>query len=263
MAGHVVTEYLKQRPGYEVHFTSRENGGIKLDAADSLAIKELLKELKPEVIVNCIGVLNEKAANDVLNALKINSLLPHLLVESAGEYGGKVIHISTDCVFSGGKGSYTEGDHPDGTSVYAKTKSLGEISMHPHLTIRTSIIGPELKPDGIGLFHWFMKQAGVIQGYQNVYWNGVTTLELAKVIDEAIHQNLAGLYHLTAPSVISKHDLLHLFQFYFNKKDVAIVPFQGERLDRTLKNTRRDFTYQVPDYPEMLKELAEWMHVNG
>jgi len=174
-----------------------------------------------------------------------------------------VIHISTDCVFSGEKGSYAETDLLDGTSIYAKTKALGEITHAPHLTIRTSIIGPELKESGIGLFHWFQQQTGMVNGFTNVWWNGVTTLELAKGIDHVIQKNITGLLHLTAPQPISKHDLLMLLQQSFQKNDVKIIEDGRLSIDRTLVNTRKDFDYQVPDYPEMISALANWMKQDG
>lgn len=262
MAGHMVASFLGKLDQYEVFFTSRNGGGIQLNAENFAEVEGLIAGMQPEIVINCIGILNERAAENIVAAIKVNSLLPHMLSKAVSRYGGKVIHISTDCVFSGDKGLYTENDVLDGTSVYAKTKSLGELTEAPHLTIRTSIIGPELKEDGIGLFQWFMKQQGKINGYSNVYWNGVTTLELAKVIDQAIQQNLSGLFHLTSPLPISKHDLLKLIQKYYQKNDVTILPDGKISIDRTLLNTRIDFDYRVPEYPKMISELSKWMSQN-
>lgn len=264
MAGHMMVEYFKNKPSIELYYTTRnEPNSIALDVKDFSNVQSVIEQLKPDIIINCVGLLNEHAANHKVDAIKINSLLPHLLAEAADKYGGKVFHISSDCVFLGEKGQYTENEEPNGTSIYAKTKSLGEINLPNHLTIRTSIIGPELKENGIGLFHWFMKQRGQIKGYKKVLWNGVTTLELAKVIDSAITQNLSGLYHLTAPTPISKHDLLLLIQRIFQKDDVNIIPDEEQQIDRTLKNTRTDFSYYVPEYPVMIEKLYQWMNVNG
>jgi dTDP-4-dehydrorhamnose reductase len=166
-------------------------------------------------------------------------------------------------VFSGLKGNYSE-DHPtDGTTVYAKTKSLGEITVEPHVTIRTSIIGPEIRKHGIGLFQWFMKQTGSIQGYQQVFWNGVTTLELAKAIVWTIHNDISGLVHLSQKEKISKYDLLLLLNNEFDKKDIQILPNCIEKSDKTLANTRKDFTYSVPKYIPMIRELRQWMIENN
>lgn len=142
------------------------------------------------------------------------------------------------------------------------TKALGEIRSNHHVTLRTSIIGPELK-DGIGLFHWFMKQKGRINGYRKVFWNGITTLQLAKVIETVIEKDGAGLFHITAPEIISKYDLLKQIQQIFLKKDVTIHPYDEIVLDRTLKNTRTDIVFRVPSYEKMLTELYEWMVRNG
>jgi dTDP-4-dehydrorhamnose reductase len=192
-------------------------------------------------------------------AFQVNSLLPHQLAKLIERQKGKLIHISTDCVFSGKKGDYTENDIPDGTSVYAQSKRLGEIISDNHLTIRTSIIGPELKEDGIGLFLWFMKQVGEIKGYKKVLWNGVTTLELAKATEAMIMSNVTGLYHLGSEEKISKYSLLKLIQQTFEKTDVEIIPDDAFRLDRTIKNTRTDFLYPIPSYEQMLVDLRDWM----
>ncbi|MBU8772835.1 dTDP-4-dehydrorhamnose reductase family protein [Cytobacillus oceanisediminis] len=262
MAGHMIVDYLQRQPQYYVIYTSRnkeDKDGIYLDITDSLMLEEVINNEKPDIIINCIGILNDFAANNQKLAFQVNSLLPHQLVKFTERYHGKLIHISTDCVFLGTKGNYTENDIPDGTSVYAQSKQLGEIISDKHLTIRTSIIGPELKDSGIGLFLWFMKQKGTIKGYKEVFWNGVTTLELAKAIDEMIKQNITGLYHLSSEKKISKFDLLTLIKDIFNKDDVVIQPDSEIRQDRTIINTRSNYKYQVPAYEEMLLELKEWM----
>lgn len=129
----------------------------------------------------------------------------------------------------------------------------------PHLTVRTSIIGPELKENGIGLFHWFMKQKGEIKGYANVFWNGVTTLELAKAIDHLIPAGATGLYHLCTPGRISKYELLQLFKETLQKDDVTITPSLTPVHDKTLVHTRNDVHFHVQDYKSMLSEMVEWM----
>ena len=262
MAGHMMTEYFMSKTQYEVHYTSRDindNKSIYLDVTDCKRVEETIEMLKPEIIINCVGILNEHAANNPLLAFQVNSLFPHQLVKLIERHHGKLIHISTDCVFSGLKGAYTEDDFPDGTSVYAQSKQLGEINSDKHLTIRTSIIGPELKEDGIGLFFWFMKQTGKVKGYRNVFWNGVTTLELAKTTEELIKQKITGLYHLGSIQKISKYSLLKLIQDVFGKNDVEIIPDNVIALDRTIKNTRTDFQYVIPDYKLMLLALKKWM----
>lgn len=262
MAGHIITQYFKSCSTYTVFSTSRDasnSSTIQLDVRDQGKLEEVIDSLIPDVIINCVGILNEQASQNPIDALLVNSLLPHTLAKLMDRYGGRLIHVSTDCVFSGKKGGYVENDPHDGQTVYAKTKSLGEVIGSKHLTIRTSIVGPEIRKNGIGLMHWFMQQSGQIKGYTNVFWNGVTTLELAKAIHAMIEQNIMGLYHLTAPRKISKYELLELFKMVFTKEDVIIEPDETIRLDKTLKNTRNDFQYQVPGYKGMLVELRDWL----
>jgi len=262
MAGHVMTEYFMDKTQYEVHYTSRDANdkkSIYLDVTDFKRVEETIEMLKPDIIINCVGILNDHASHNPLLAFQVNSLLPHQLSKLMERRHGKLIHISTDCVFSGLKGDYTEDDVPDGTSVYSQSKQLGEIISDKHLTIRTSIIGPEMKEDGIGLFLWFMKQTGKIKGYKNVLWNGVTTLELAKATEELISNQITGLYQLGSEQKISKYSLLKLIQDVFGKNDVEIIPDHAILLDRTIKNTRTDFKYVIPDYKQMLLALKNWM----
>ncbi|UQD51858.1 SDR family NAD(P)-dependent oxidoreductase [Bacillus methanolicus] len=265
MAGHMMVDYFRKYYKYDVHYTSRDQAdprSIFLDVSNRESVKKVIDDLKPDIVINGIGILNGSADKNIKEAILVNSLLPHYLSELTESYGGKLIHISTDCVFSGKRGDYKEDDLPDGTSVYAKTKSLGEINSKRHLTIRTSIIGPELKENGIGLFLWFMKQTGFIKGYQNVFWNGVTTLELAKAVEKMITNNVTGIFHLCTKEKISKYELLKLIQKIFDKNDVEIVPDSEIVLDRTILSTRDDFQYNVPNYESMLVELRDWMLSN-
>ncbi|WP_138494267.1 dTDP-4-dehydrorhamnose reductase family protein [Paenibacillus pinistramenti] len=272
MAGHVITGYLRSGTAAEVWCTVRrladDSGAgsgdaqtLELDVMDEQQLRQILLQVKPQVVINAVGLLNEEADRRQLNAIYVNSFLPHRLVQLGNELGFRLIHISTDCVFSGRRGGYTEQDVADGYTLYARTKRLGEVHQDPHLTIRTSIIGPELKPGGIGLFHWFMQQQGEIRGYERVYWSGVTTLELAKAIGWVLGQEqLSGLVHLTSPHKISKFDLLTLIQSIFSCPNVTIVPYDGLSSDKSLVNTRSDFTYPVPAYAEMLQEMRAWIY---
>ncbi|WLD94954.1 SDR family oxidoreductase [Alkalihalobacillus sp. AL-G] len=264
MAGHMVVDYLIRSTDYEVEYTHRnseEQNGIYLNASNFKAMDQVISCFKPNVIVNCIGILNEKASEKRMEAIIVNSFLPHYLSQKLSETGGKLIHISTDCVFSGKDGNYTENSTTDGNTIYAKTKALGEVTGKPHLTIRTSIIGPELK-NGIGLFHWFMKQSGQVNGFVNVLWNGVTTLELAKIIHKVIEEDVYGLYHLTAAEIISKHNLLSKIKEAFSKEEITIHPVDVPVCDRTLENTRDDVRFVTPQYDEMLVELRDWINEN-
>jgi dTDP-4-dehydrorhamnose reductase len=263
MAGHMIKNYVCQTTEWEVWHSAREQNresqGIVLDVTNVAEVLAAIKKIRPDVVINAAGILNKDAERSVYDAIKVNSLFPHQLVEFGKLYDYRVIHISTDCVFSGERGDYTEADTKDGTTVYAQTKSLGEVVDPKNLTLRTSIIGPELKSDGIGLFHWFMRQKGEIQGYRQVYWNGVTTLELAKAVVWSIDRGVAGLAHLSSPQKIAKFELLQLLRQVFQRTDVAIRPYDGVQSDKSLVNTRTDFDYPVPSYFDMLTQLIDWM----
>jgi len=232
----------------------------ELDALQFSEVARTVREVKPDLIINAAGILNREAENRPEDAWRINGLLPHGLACLADGLKARLIHISTDCVFSGARGMYKETDEPDGTSMYAITKAFGEVTRPPHVTLRTSIIGPDRKADGIGLMKWFMSQKGRVPGYRNVLWNGVTTLELAKAcLHLARRADVAGLVHLAAPQPVSKHDLLGMMRDIFEKRDAELVPADEPRIDRTLAVTRTDVRFAVPDYPAMLRELKEWM----
>ncbi|OZB91044.1 SDR family oxidoreductase [Paenibacillus sp. XY044] len=263
MAGHMLVDYFKLQSKHQVFYTTRDprnSGGLIMDASDIGTVDKLVEIVRPDCIINAIGVLNHFAEEDKINAYHINGFLPHRLRRAADAVGARLIHISTDCVFEGRRGGYRENDISDGTSVYALTKALGEVQAPGHLTIRTSIIGPEIRSNGIGLMHWFMHQQGTVTGYCNVFWNGVTTLELAKAIDTVLFTpSLSGLIHLAHPEPISKHDLLLSFQEIWNLRDVTVVAGHTPVQDRTLLSTRGDWNYKVPPYRDMLKELEQWM----
>jgi dTDP-4-dehydrorhamnose reductase len=263
MAGHMIKDYLTEATSYEIYYTIRGNSEeercFTLDVLDEQSVEALLKQLKPDVVINTTGLLNDNAASLFMEAIYVNSLFPHKLSLYGRQYGFKVIHISTDCVFSGDRGDYTENERKDGTSVYAKTKSLGEIIDNSNITIRTSIIGPELKKEGTGLFHWFMHQSGEILGYQSVYWNGVTTLELAKAIEWLIPRSISGLVQLTGAKKISKLELLNLIKKEFKRDSIVIKAYDQVKSDKSLLNTRSDFLYKASSYSQMLAELKGWM----
>ena len=176
MLGHVVYKYFAQQDQYElydlVYRNKLRDESIVCDITNVLQLKKTISSIKPDVIINCIGILIKGSKVNPANAIFINSYFPHLLVEIADTIQAKIIHISTDCVFSGNKGSYTERDFCDADDTYGRSKALGEIFSDKHLTLRTSIIGPEIKTVGEGLFHWFMNQNGKINGFTNAYWGG-------------------------------------------------------------------------------------------
>ncbi len=266
MLGHLVYEYLKETKKYTIlaaSFSKKvDHSTVLIDVTDKIALEKYIKIERPDIVINCVGVLIKGSNNDHSNAIYINSYLPHQLVKLMREIGGKLIHISTDCVFSGKKGNYTETDFKDADDMYGRSKSLGEIINDHDLTLRTSIIGPELKTNGEGLFHWFMQQKGEIKGFSKVFWSGVTTLELAKVIDAAIEQNLTGLINITNGTKISKFELLQLFKQYFHTDELVIHESADKMLDKSLKSTREDFKYSFLSYPTMIKSQFDFMDKN-
>jgi dTDP-4-dehydrorhamnose reductase len=218
----------------------------------------IIEKINPNFVINCIGVLNQFAEENKSGAVLINSFFPHFIDSLAEKNGFKFIHISTDCVFSGEKGDYSETDFADAASFYGRTKSLGEVNNERSVTFRTSIVGPDINEKGIGLFNWFMKQEGETRGFTNVIWTGVTTLQLAKAIEKSFDLNVTGLYHLVNNGKISKYDLLLLFKKYMNK-NIDIRKDESQVSKKTLINTRKDLDFCVPTYDDMVREMSEWI----
>ena len=262
MAGHVVKNYLESNNNYEVWGLARgvkpEKNLICLDVFNTEKLKLVFSKHSFDVVVNNVGLLNKTAEDNPEQAIWLNSYFPHLLARLGKTYNFKLIHISTDCVFSGKQGNYSEDSFKNGIGFYAVSKSLGEVINDQDLTFRTSIIGPELKKNGIGLFHWFMNQTEKISGFTGAYWSGVTTLELAKAINKAIDQNLTGLYQLVNNKKINKYDLLNEINSVFRDGKVTIIRNNEYKVDKSLLNTRKDFDYKVPSYFYMIKEMKEW-----
>lgn len=263
MAGHMVYYYLRDTGKYEitnvVYRTPLTEDSMVVDVTDFRAVAEVMDKIRPEIVINCIGVLIAGSRTHPDNAILVNAYFPHLLKKLSDKVGAKLIHISTDCVFSGKKGNYVEDDFRDADDIYGRSKALGEIINDKDLTLRTSIIGPELKRNGEGLFHWFMHQKGQINGFLTAIWGGVTTLELAKALDVLISEGKVGLVQLSNGKGISKHDLLCLFKKIWNKGDVEILPFPGNGVDKSIARSQR-FEYDVPSYEQMLVEQFEWMN---
>jgi dTDP-4-dehydrorhamnose reductase len=241
-----------------VYRTKLTEDSIVIDIMNKESVVKAIRKVTPDIIVNCIGILIRGSKEYPSNAIYINAYFPHVLKKTADEIGAKLIHMSTDCVFSGQKGNYTETDFRDADDIYGRSKALGEIINNKDLTIRTSIVGPELKRDGEGLFHWFMNQQGTINGYKTAIWGGVTTLELAKAIDTVIGQDIAGLVHLSNGTRITKYDLLCLFKDIWKKNDVIINPFDGQEINKSIAKSNR-FDYMVPEYKQMFYEQYQWM----
>ncbi len=261
MAGHIMAEVLDDTGDYEVFGVARQEGKYVdsvLDVTDFKSLENYFQGVKPDYVINCVGALVSQSKDDVSTAILLNSYLPNFLSQLGNKLDYKLIHISTDCVFSGKDGHYAEESYRDGDDNYARTKALGEVVNKRDLTIRTSIIGPELKTNGTGLLDWFLKQDGPINGYTQAYWSGVTTLELAKATVEFIKQDITGLYQLCPNNKISKFDLLKLFRKVWGK-ELEITPFDNYMVDKSLVCTRTDFNYPTIEFKKMLIELKEWM----
>ena len=266
MAGHTIALYLIEK-GHEVITYSRSpflyGHNVNGDLTDDAFLRFLLLDLDYNIVINCIGVLNDACDKVPANAVFFNSYLPHKIVELLEvDKNKKLIHMSTDCVFSGKRAPYYEKSLRDGETFYDRTKALGEIENERHLTFRNSIIGPDMKEDGIGLFNWFMKQKGTIQGFTEAIWTGVTTLTLAKAMERAGCEQLSGLYNLVNNESITKYDLLTLFNQYFKDEKISILPDSKVKLDKTLINQRKDFNFIVPSYEEMIIEMKKWIEAH-
>ena len=265
MAGHVISLYLQEN-GHEVYGADLKKSkyvkSVACDVRDVATVKELIEGGKYDSVINCIGVLNQFAENNKPLATYLNAYFPHLLAEITSGTDTQVIHMSTDCVFSGKKGEYTEADFRDGETFYDRSKALGELEDDKNITLRNSIVGPDINENGIGLLNWFLKQKGEVNGFTKAMWTGQTTLQLAKTMEVAAREKATGLYNTVPDHAISKYDLLKLFNQYFRDGKMKINPFDGFVCDKSLKRTRFDFSYKIPDYQQMVAELSAWVNAH-
>lgn len=270
MAGHAVYIYLKETGKYEIatvcHSGKIEAESYELDVYDTGRLAQIIEQEKPDVVINCIGILIRGSKSNPSNAIYINAYFPHKLSETTRSISpdSKVIHISTDCVFSGKEGGYKDSDIKNALDTYGMTKNLGELINDRDLTLRTSIIGPELKKNGEGLMHWIFSQkaAGEISGYKKSIWGGITTLELAKVIDSCIESNLTGLYQISNNTSISKYELVSLIVKEFDLP-IKVNAVEGVVCNKSIVNTeRQDFSFSVSSYDRMIKDIHEFMDVH-
>ena len=267
LIGHQVYNYLKDNSDFHLsniaYRKKLQKDTILLDARDEENFVSYIERISPNYIVNCIGVLISQAKKDLESAIFLNTYLPHRLSRLADELNAKLIHMSTDCVFSGNKKKpYVELDEKDGQDNYAKTKSAGEVINNKHLTLRTSVVGPELKSNGEELFNWFMKQTGSISGFTKAIWSGVTTLEIAKAVKWSIDNEITGLYHVTNNHPINKNDLLKLFKKY-TQKEINITPIDGHDVDKSFIDTRKLIDYEIPSYDHMIFDMVKLIKNNS
>lgn len=229
---------------------------------DSRSLLRVIVDFAPDVVINAVGVIKQsESAKDPLQVVPLNTLLPHFLARITQGLGARLIHISTDCVFSGNKGLYTEADAADATDLYGRSKYMGEVRNQRHvLTLRTSIIGHEPWRKA-SLLEWFLAQSGSTPGYRRAVFSGLPTVELARVIGQNVLSApaLHGLYHVAAEP-IDKHKLLQLIAQQYEKK-IAIEPADEPVIDRSLDATRffKATGYQAPAWPELIRR----MHAHG
>lgn len=259
MAGHMIAHEFQQDPNYDVLGTcfsqSARCSWPSLDVRDHGALRGFLRESRPDVVINCVGALISESRNNPANAIRLNSVLPHDLSTIARELSFKLVHISTDCVFSGRDGSYDEDSFRDADDIYGRSKALGELTIPPDLTLRTSIIGPEIKVDGSGLLTWFQRQQGCVRGFTRAIWSGVTTLELARCIRAALDADLSGLFHVTNGEPVTKFELLKLFQSSLPSAVTEVVEDDSLVVDKSLKRSSR-FDFSVASYRDMITQMA-------
>lgn len=273
MLGNAMLRVFAESPGYEAYGTVRslsvlsllpesvhENiiGGVDVENADSMVAT--LNRVRPHVVINCIGLVKQLAqADDPLQAIPINALLPHRLARMCALVDARFVHMSTDCVFSGAKGMYTEADVSDAYDLYGRSKFLGEVDYPNAFTLRTSIIGHELDRH-TSLIGWFLKQEGQVKGFDRAIFSGLPTVEVARVIRDFVipHPELHGLYNLSAEP-INKFDLLALVAETYGKQ-ININRDSGLVIDRSLDSSRfRQATgFQPKSWPELIQAMHDF-----
>ena len=273
MLGHTVFRYFARDARFAVTGTVRSadsrallpaelRGALRdgVDVDQWSTIERAFAEVRPDVVINCVGVVKQLAsAADPLTAIPINSLLPHQLARLCAEHDGRLVHVSTDCVFAGTRGMYREEDLPDATDLYGRSKLLGEVGGSHAITLRTSIIGPELR-GAHGLVGWFLAQQGQTRGFTRAVFSGLPTVELARVIRDFVlpRPEINGVHHVSA-APINKHELLTLVAREYGKQ-IEIRPDAQLVIDRSLDSSRfRALTgYAPPSWPDLVRVMREF-----
>lgn len=238
--------------------TDRMITGVDVENSDHLL--QVFSKVKPDFVINCVGLVKQlESSNDPLSAVPINSLFPHRLAHLSAAVDARLIHISTDCVFSGKEGMYNEDSVPDALDMYGRSKLIGEVDYDNAITLRTSLIGHELC-GARSLINWFLSQEGAVKGYKNAIFSGLPTVELARVIYKYVlpAPELRGLYHLSADP-ISKYELLSLVAEIYEKK-IEVIPDESLVIDRSLDSARfrHDTGYLPKDWPELILMMREF-----
>ncbi|ABM02634.1 dTDP-4-dehydrorhamnose reductase [Psychromonas ingrahamii 37] len=244
--------------GKEPFFSDCEERLFKgVDVSDLAAVEAVIKEIKPDVVINCIGLIKQHSiSKQHVDAVAINSLLPHQLASLCDSHSCKLIHFSTDCIFDGKKGFYTEEDTPDALDLYGRSKCLGEVDSSPHLTLRTSIIGHELD-SAVSLVDWFLSQENSTKGFSKAIFSGLPTCVIARLLIEKIlpASDLSGLYQLSVDP-IDKFTLLNLVADIYNKK-IEIIESKELKIDRSLnsKKLRDALSLEIPSWKSLISEM--------
>lgn len=251
---------LRNKSKYDNFFDDFKNLEEISDIRNSNEIKKIFKKINPDVVINCVGIIKQKEdINNEIDAIQLNSLIPHSLMKLSKNFGAKLIHFSTDCVFSGKEGNYKETSIPDADDIYGISKRLGEIEDKNALTLRTSIIGHELNTQK-SLIDWFLNQKGSVKGYKNAIFSGLTTTEISYILENIIlkHKTLSGLFHLSVDP-ISKFDLLKLVAKIY-KKNINIIEDRKVKINRSLNSSKLSLItgYNPPSWDQLIIELNKF-----
>jgi dTDP-4-dehydrorhamnose reductase len=262
MAGHIMSKYLAAR-GHNITTLARNNADIALDIEIPNRVDIALSSLVDyDFIINCAGLLIHDSIMRPDRAALINSWFPHFLEYKFKDKKTRIVHLSTDCVFDGAVGFYREQDLHTEINAYGKSKSLGELNNDKDITFRTSIIGPEIKLNGTGLLGWVLNNKNdELTGYEDAWWNGITTLQLAKCIAEYINDpKISGVYHLVSNyNLINKYELLICINEVYQLGKKIIKSAGPKKINKILVNTRADFDFVIPDYKTQLTEMKTYM----
>ena len=274
MLGSTLLKYFSSKRNVEVIGTIRAKSSLKylpdnthkmvmseFDVNDFVKVEKLLREFKPTLVLNCVGIVKQlDESNELLKVLPINSIFPHKLAQSCTKSDCRLVHMSTDCIFTGDQGMYKENDVPDALDLYGISKRLGEVTYPNTLTLRTSIIGHELNSNR-SLVDWFLSQEGIVKGFQKAIFSGLPTIEIARIIDNYVipNPNLSGIYQVSADP-INKFELLSLIADVYGK-NINIEQDSTVIIDRSLDSTKfRELTgYQPPSWRELVIAMRDFI----
>tara|TARA_Y100001968_G_scaffold100812_1_gene90742 strand:- start:16078 stop:16959 length:882 start_codon:yes stop_codon:yes gene_type:complete len=273
MLGHTIFKYFSIKDAFVTLGTYRKSQQVKLfpevlkkrlqlipDISDEIFLKEAINDFHPDIVINCVGIVKQLSTiYTPVDFININSLFPHKLSLLCQATNTKLIHFSTDCVFSGDKGMYKESDVPDARDIYGRSKLLGEVSNEDAITIRTSIIGHELLTSH-SLINWFLNEKKSIKGYKKAIFSGLPTTEIAQILETYIIYNssLKGLYHLSSDP-INKFDLLSLVAKTY-KKEITIEPDSSVKINRSLDSSvfRKQTGFKPKSWVDLIQEMYDW-----